>query len=81
MPFHAWLPDAHSSAPAPISAMLSGVLIKTLGIYVLIRLFYNVLGAPGIFLQVFLVLGTVSILSGVVLAVRDNGFQETLGLS
>ena len=28
MPFHAWLPDAHSSAPAPVSAMLSGVLIK-----------------------------------------------------
>ena len=36
MPFHAWLPDAHSSAPAPISAMLSGVLIKALGIYALI---------------------------------------------
>jgi multicomponent Na+:H+ antiporter subunit D len=30
MPFHAWLPDAHPSAPAPISAMLSGILIKTL---------------------------------------------------
>jgi multicomponent Na+:H+ antiporter subunit D len=29
MPFHAWLPDAHPSAPAPISAMLSGILIKT----------------------------------------------------
>ena len=28
-PFHAWLPDAHPSAPAPISAMLSGVVIKT----------------------------------------------------
>jgi len=33
VPFHAWLPDAHPSAPAPISAMLSGVLIKSLGIY------------------------------------------------
>ncbi|MCK4244121.1 MAG: hypothetical protein KAX20_00690 [Candidatus Omnitrophica bacterium] len=32
VPFHAWLPDAHPSAPAPISAMLSGVLIKALGI-------------------------------------------------
>jgi len=30
VPFHAWLPDAHPSAPAPISAMLSGVLIKAL---------------------------------------------------
>jgi multicomponent Na+:H+ antiporter subunit D len=78
MPFHAWLPDAHSSAPAPISAMLSGVLIKTLGIYVLIRLFYNVLGAPGIILQVFLVLGALSILLGVVLAVGQWDFKRLL---
>src|SRR4030042_532711 len=33
VPFHAWLPDAHPAAPAPISAMLSGVLIKVLGGY------------------------------------------------
>ncbi|MCM8776006.1 MAG: NADH/ubiquinone/plastoquinone (complex I), partial [Candidatus Omnitrophica bacterium] len=32
VPFHAWLPDAHPSAPAPISAMLSGVLIKAIGV-------------------------------------------------
>ena len=44
VPFHAWLPDAHPSAPAPISAMLSGVLIKTLGVYALCRIFYNVIG-------------------------------------
>ena len=37
VPFHAWLPDAHPSAPAPISAMLSGVLIKSLGVYALVR--------------------------------------------
>lgn len=44
MPFHAWLPDAHPSAPAPISAMLSGLLIKTLGIYALVRVFFLVVG-------------------------------------
>ena len=44
MPFHAWLPDAHPSAPAPISAMLSGLLIKTLGIYALVRVFSVVVG-------------------------------------
>ncbi|MBN1383862.1 MAG: hypothetical protein JW983_03140 [Elusimicrobia bacterium] len=44
IPFHAWLPDAHPSAPAPISAMLSGVLIKSLGIYALVRIMFNVLG-------------------------------------
>jgi len=44
VPFHAWLPDAHPSAPAPVSAMLSGVLIKACGIYPLIRIFYHVIG-------------------------------------
>ena len=78
MPFHAWLPDAHSSAPAPISAMLSGVLIKTLGVYVLIRLFYNVLGAPRLFLQIFLGLGSVSILLGVLLAVGQWDIKRLL---
>jgi multicomponent Na+:H+ antiporter subunit D len=78
MPFHAWLPDAHSSAPAPISAMLSGVLIKTLGVYVLVRLFYNVLGAPPLFLQVFLALGAVSIILGVLLAVGQWDIKRLL---
>ncbi|HWQ09893.1 MAG TPA: proton-conducting transporter membrane subunit, partial [Holophaga sp.] len=36
MPFHAWLPDAHPSAPAPVSAILSGVVIKVSGVYALI---------------------------------------------
>ncbi|MFH1022738.1 MAG: proton-conducting transporter membrane subunit [Planctomycetota bacterium] len=44
MPFHAWLPDAHPSAPAPISAMLSGVLIKSLGVYAMVRVLWNVVG-------------------------------------
>ena len=36
VPFHSWLPDAHPAAPSSISAMLSGVVIKT-GVYVLAR--------------------------------------------
>ena len=43
VPFHAWLPDAHPSAPAPVSAMLSGVLIKALGIYAMIRILFNII--------------------------------------
>jgi len=78
IPFHAWLPDAHSSAPAPISAMLSGVLIKALGIYVLVRIFFNILGAPRVFLQAFLVLGAVSLLLGVFLAVGQWDLKRLL---
>ena len=78
IPFHAWLPDAHSSAPAPISSMLSGVVIKALGIYVIIRIFFNVLGAPQIFMNLFLVLGAVSIMVGVFLAIGQWDFKRLL---
>lgn len=37
-PMHAWLPDAHSEAPSPVSAMFSGILLPT-SIYALIRTF------------------------------------------
>jgi len=37
-PMHTWLPDAHSQAPAPISALLSGVLLKT-ALYAILRFF------------------------------------------
>ena len=78
MPFHAWLPDAHSSAPAPISSMLSGVLIKALGVYVLIRIFFNVFNAPEIFTKIFLILGTISIIIGVFLAVGQWDMKRLL---
>ncbi|HSW56182.1 MAG TPA: proton-conducting transporter membrane subunit [Ignavibacteriaceae bacterium] len=78
MPFHAWLPDAHSSAPAPISSMLSGVLIKALGIYVMLRIFYNVFNAPEIFMKIFLVLGTISIIVGVFLAIGQWDMKRLL---
>src|SRR5439155_18778050 len=35
-PMHTWLPDAHSEAPAPVSAMMSGVLLNV-GLYALMR--------------------------------------------
>ena len=69
VPFHAWLPDAHPSAPAPVSAMLSGVVIKALGIYVLCRLVFNVFGATPQVLLVLRVLGCVSMVVGVMLAI------------
>ena len=39
-PLHTWLPDAHAEAPAPISAMLSGAMIKC-GAYAMIRIFLS----------------------------------------
>lgn len=78
VPFHAWLPDAHPSAPAPVSALLSGVLIKTVGIYALIRLFFNVFGLNPRLASVLMVLGTVSMIAGVLLAVGQWDFKRLL---
>jgi len=43
VPLHTWLPDAHSEAPSPFSAMLSGVLIK-MGIYGFVFVMYSMVG-------------------------------------
>jgi len=78
VPFHAWLPDAHPSAPAPISAMLSGVLIKTLGIYALVRIIFNVFGVSVSVSWVLITLGVLSMLVGVFLAVGQWDLKRLL---
>jgi multicomponent Na+:H+ antiporter subunit D len=81
VPFHAWLPDAHPSAPAPISAMLSGLLIKVLGIYALIRILFNVIGISQIILTVFIVLGILSMCIGAFLAIGQSDIKRMLAYS
>lgn len=78
VPFHAWLPDAHPSAPAPISAMLSGVLIKTLGVYAMVRFFFNVLGITPIHLSILMFLGALSMLVAVILALSQWDLKRLL---
>lgn len=78
VPFHAWLPDAHPSAPAPISAMLSGLIIKVLGIYAIARIFFMVMGLMPIVQSVMLVLGGLSMTVGVFLAVGQWDFKRLL---
>ena len=78
IPFHAWLPDAHSSAPSPISAMLSGVLIKAIGIYVIIRLFFNMFEITEAMAIVITTLGTLSMVVGVFLAIGQWDIKRLL---
>ncbi|MBN2406974.1 MAG: NADH/ubiquinone/plastoquinone (complex I) [Elusimicrobia bacterium] len=79
IPFHAWLPDAHPSAPAPISAMLSSVVIKTVGMYSLIRICYVVFGMnTGQVPEVLRVLGILSMMLGVLLALGQWDFKRLL---
>jgi len=78
VPFHAWLPDAHPSAPAPISAMLSGVLIKSLGVYTLCRIFYNIFGMNAQMSSILMFLGALSMVIGVFLAIGQWDFKRLL---
>jgi len=81
MPFHAWLPDAHPSAPAPISAMLSGVLIKAIGIYTLVRIMFNVVGVIPMFSTIMLYISAISMTAGAFLAFAQWDFKRLLAYS
>jgi multicomponent Na+:H+ antiporter subunit D len=46
-PLHFWLPPAHASAPAPVSAVLSALVVKA-SFYLLLRLWFDAFGGRGI---------------------------------
>jgi multicomponent Na+:H+ antiporter subunit D len=81
VPFHAWLPDAHSSAPAPISAMLSGIIIKTLGVYALVRIVFNVFGVSVQIGWLIVVLGLLSMVAGAFLAIGQWDIKRLMAYS
>jgi multicomponent Na+:H+ antiporter subunit D len=81
VPFHAWLPDAHPSAPAPISAMLSGLLIKVSGIYALFRIIYSVIGLTPVLSQLLMALGTISMVVAALLALGQKDIKRMLAYS
>jgi len=67
-PMHTWLPDAHSQAIAPISALLSGVLLKT-SIYAILR--FGIIVIKGVGFSYF---GNLMILLGLISLVIASGF-------
>jgi hydrogenase-4 component B len=79
-----WLPDAHPAAPSPVSAMLSGVMIKT-GVYGLIRYFLWLVPSSGhVFYPLtqwgilIALLGTVTLLTGTWQALRQTQTKRLL---
>lgn len=83
-PFHFWLPKAHSACPGPISALLSGVLLKVF-IYMFIRLLwhvfpFNVVVNMGL-QNFFIILGLLSSTLGHVLALREDDIKRMLAFS
>jgi multicomponent Na+:H+ antiporter subunit D len=81
MPFHAWLPDAHPSAPAPVSAILSGVVIKVAGVYALIRIFLYLYPRTPQIQSVFVILGLVSMAFGAIIAYYQDDIKRMLAYS
>ncbi|MBN1445750.1 MAG: NADH/ubiquinone/plastoquinone (complex I) [Candidatus Omnitrophica bacterium] len=80
-PFHAWLPDAHSMAPAPVSALLSGLFIKIVGFYAIIRLTSNIFTDIPQIRTILLVFGIVSMLLGSFAAYGQNNIKRMFAYS
>ncbi len=81
-PLHLWLPQAHANAPAPASAMLSGLVVKG-SFFLVVRLWFDVLAPlpvviPGVILAG---LGSAAILFGSVLALRQARLKLLIAYS
>ena len=81
LPLHVWLPEAHPAAPSPVSALMSGVMLKT-AIYGVLRVFFDLLDTPlwwwGLLL---LVVGLATALFGVVFAAVQVDMKRLLAYS
>lgn len=81
-PVHAWLPDAHSESPSPISALLSGALLNA-ALLAIFRIFMLMSSADlYIFARnILLMMGFLSIFIGAVYIVRVNNYKRMLAYS
>ncbi len=78
VPLHVWLPMAHPVAPSPVSALMSGVVIK-MGVYGLLRVTVDLLaGGPAWWGGLVLGLGTASALLGVLYALMEHDLKRLL---
>ena len=83
-PLHGWLPTAHPVAPAPASAVLSGVITKA-GVLGIIRVIYYLVGPDflrGTWVQIaWLILAIVTVFLGSMLAFKEGVFKKRLAYS
>jgi hydrogenase-4 component B len=81
LPLHAWLPEAHPAAPSPVSAMMSGIMLKT-AIYGILRVTFDLLDTQlwwwGV---VVLTLGLLTALFGVIFAAVQGDMKRLLAYS
>lgn len=79
IPFHIWLPEAHPAAPSNVSALMSGVMIKT-GIYGMVRVYFDFLGpdVPEWWGILVLIIAVVSSVLGVLYALMEHDLKKLL---
>ncbi len=78
IPLHLWLPRAHPIAPSPVSALMSGVMLKT-AVYGFVRFAFDFLGGgPSWFGYLVLLAGAVSGLLGVLYAIAEHDLKRLL---
>ena len=79
-PLHIWLPKAHPVAPAPASALLSGILTKS-GVFGLIVICANIMPGNAAFGNALLVFAAVTMFLGALLALLSTDLKRTLACS
>lgn len=81
VPLHVWLPEAHPAAPSPVSALMSGVMLKT-ALYGILRVSFDLLGQPLWWWGLpALLLGLLSAVYGVVFAAAQTDMKRLLAYS
>ena len=81
VPFHTWLPDAHSDAPTAVSVMLAGVLLK-MGGYGIIRMCVTILPGPADDFSIwFVAIGAISVLYGAFITLRQTDLKRLIAYS
>lgn len=81
VPLHVWLPEAHPAAPSPVSALMSGVMLKT-AVYGVLRVTFDLLDDPAWWWGlVAMTLGLFSALYGVVFAAVQTDMKRLLAFS
>jgi formate hydrogenlyase subunit 3/multisubunit Na+/H+ antiporter MnhD subunit len=81
LPMHAWLPEAHPAAPSPVSAMMSGIMLKT-AIYGILRVTFDLLDTQMWWWGVLaLTLGLITALFGVIFASVQVDMKRLLAYS
>ena len=85
-PTHAWLADAHPMAPSPVSALLSSLVVKTTGVFLLIRFLFSVFAIQSnqygnLISPLFMTIAVITTIGGSIFAIAQSNLKRMLAYS